>query len=480
MAVLGLFAVVIVCGRVASRSLKPARSPEPLWTRRKPLSPERPSRSGTRATNSVRNTVSSSTGASRLRASRQQPTQVTITSASFKPFNATVEVTVGGHVNARREAFGERNRDGSAGGWRRRRAGEHADAGTVADRRLGATGAPPEPHAQSLRFCRDLRQRFRRRQHDQQRRQRIEQRAAARTRPTAALATRSTASANRARRFCWTAWRTYPSSASASAKTFRWTRCRNISVITNNYSARVRPRLRRRRQRDHESGNQQHPRIGVGVQPPLGLHGEHLCQRRSKSDFIQGGGTGDLPEPKGTYTRNQFGYAAGGPIMKNKLFIFESTEWTRVRSAATETEESIRSELHRLDAREHPGLLQNVWPNDIEVIGNSVHGGRYRGHMHIRVDVNDRLREPNPLPPGEWHDNHPDDASRYSIPSTSRPPSTPAAALPKTPTIWWVAWTITPPIRPRCFSAEAARAPSSSPDPTLTAPIPNTIREPHI
>jgi len=59
----------------------------------------------------------------------------------------------------------------------------------------------------------------------------------------------------------------------------------------------------------------------------------------ANSDFLAGGGTGPLPEPKGIYTRNQFGYAAGGPIMKNKLFIFESTEWTRVRSAATETEE---------------------------------------------------------------------------------------------------------------------------------------------
>jgi hypothetical protein len=43
--------------------------------------------------------------------------------------------------------------------------------------------------------------------------------------------------------------------------------------------------------------------------------------------------------PKGAYTRNQFGYAAGGPIVKDKLFIFESTEWTRVRSSASETEE---------------------------------------------------------------------------------------------------------------------------------------------
>jgi carboxypeptidase family protein len=45
--------------------------------------------------------------------------------------------------------------------------------------------------------------------------------------------------------------------------------------------------------------------------------------------------------PKGIYTRNQFGFAGGGPIIKNKLFVFESTEWTRVRSAANETEEVL-------------------------------------------------------------------------------------------------------------------------------------------
>jgi hypothetical protein len=51
--------------------------------------------------------------------------------------------------------------------------------------------------------------------------------------------------------------------------------------------------------------------------------------------FLAGGGTGPVPAPKGQFTRNQFGFQVGGPAIRDKLFFFGSTEWTRVRSGAT-------------------------------------------------------------------------------------------------------------------------------------------------
>ncbi len=45
--------------------------------------------------------------------------------------------------------------------------------------------------------------------------------------------------------------------------------------------------------------------------------------------------------PKGDYTRNQFGAQGGGALIKNKLFVYATAEWLRVRSNPTETAEVL-------------------------------------------------------------------------------------------------------------------------------------------
>ena len=62
---------------------------------------------------------------------------------------------------------------------------------------------------------------------------------------------------------------------------------------------------------------------GVGVQPTFGVYVEY------------GDECAVAAFPKGNYTRNQFGFAIGGPIIKDKLFFFASTEWIRVRGNAS-------------------------------------------------------------------------------------------------------------------------------------------------
>jgi outer membrane receptor protein involved in Fe transport len=52
---------------------------------------------------------------------------------------------------------------------------------------------------------------------------------------------------------------------------------------------------------------------------------------RLSSNTFQNDSTGT---PKSTFTRNNFGFALGGPAIKNKLFFFNNAEWIRVRSSA--------------------------------------------------------------------------------------------------------------------------------------------------
>ncbi|MCU1329311.1 MAG: TonB-dependent receptor [Bryobacterales bacterium] len=56
--------------------------------------------------------------------------------------------------------------------------------------------------------------------------------------------------------------------------------------------------------------------------------------------------------PIAPFTRNQFGFSAGGALIKNKLFVFGNPEWIRVRSTATKFATVVTPELLALSAPE--------------------------------------------------------------------------------------------------------------------------------
>ncbi len=92
---------------------------------------------------------------------------------------------------------------------------------------------------------------------------------------------------------------------------------------------------------------------------------------------------GDLANPKSRYVHNQFGYYAGGPVKKNKLFFSSATEWTRIRSAATVVAEVPLSGLIGLSAAN----MQSYFSTYGASLAHPVNGQTYTGQDLINEGV---------------------------------------------------------------------------------------------
>jgi hypothetical protein len=97
------------------------------------------------------------------------------------------------------------------------------------------------------------------------------------------------------------------------------------SIVTNNFSA----------QYGRASGGVVNVTTKSGTNQFHGSAWEYNRLSAYTANTYQNEATG---LPKGIYTRNQLGYAVGGPILKDKLFFYQSTEWIHVRSQAQESE----------------------------------------------------------------------------------------------------------------------------------------------
>ncbi len=80
---------------------------------------------------------------------------------------------------------------------------------------------------------------------------------------------------------------------------------------------------------------------------------------------------------KGVFTRNQFGYSAGGPIARNKLFFFSSGEFIRVRSSQATI---FLVPTPQLLARSNPATRTffNAFPLEAPISGEVIMRGELR------------------------------------------------------------------------------------------------------
>jgi hypothetical protein len=81
---------------------------------------------------------------------------------------------------------------------------------------------------------------------------------------------------------------------------------------------------------------------------------------------------------KPVFTRNQFGYSVGGPIVKDKLFFFNNTEWFRIRSSANYT---VLVPTSQLIAASAPAT------KDFFTAFGTLKSGALMGHTYLKSEI---------------------------------------------------------------------------------------------
>jgi hypothetical protein len=322
--ILGLFAVLAVCGVVASAQVDTGQIAGTVLDQSGAALPGANVAVQNVGTNYVRNTVSSSTGGYLVTGLAPALYEVTIKSGSFKPFSAKVEVTVGGHVTLDAKLS--------------------VSSTTTEIEVVGEGGAQVNTQTQELSQVVDTQQMMQlpsltRNPYDF---------VAISGNVSSGDSTSTSSSAlgvsggqnltDRGVGFALNGQRETGTEilldgveniavfSEGVGEDVPVDAVQEYSVITSNFPAEY----------GRAAGGVVNVTTKAGTNS---IHGSAWEFNRLSAYTANTYGNDALGTPKGAYTRNQFGYAAGGPIVKNKLFIFESTEWTRVRSSASETEE---------------------------------------------------------------------------------------------------------------------------------------------